>query len=51
MKYLKYAGLYFVIIAIGDSVLKMAEAHKVWVTLFYVGAVLWYVASIWEKDS
>lgn len=51
MKYLKYASLYFVMIAIGDNVLKMAEADGVWVALFCGGAVLWYMASIWEKDS
>lgn len=51
MKYLKYAGLYFIIIAIGHSVLKMAEAGKIWTAIFYGGAVLWYMASMWEKDS
>lgn len=51
MKDLKYAGLYFIIIAIGHSVLKMAEADKIWIAFFYGGAVLWYMASMWEKDS
>ena len=51
MKYLKYTGLYFVMIAIGNNVQKMAEADKIWNALFYGGAVLWYIASIWEKDS
>ena len=51
MKYLKLAGLYFVMIAIGGNVLKMAEADKVWIALFYGGAVLWYMASMLEKDS
>ena len=51
MKYLKYAGLYFIIIAIGHSVLKMAEAGEIWTVIFYGGAVLWYMASMWEKDS
>lgn len=51
MKYLKHSGLYFVMIAIGGSVLKMAEAGEVWTALFYVGAVLWYMVSMWEKDS
>ena len=51
MKYLKYAGLYFIIIAIGHSVLKMAEAGEIWAVIFYGGVVLWYMASMWEKDS
>lgn len=51
MKYLKYAGLYFIIIAIGHSVLKMAEAGKIWTSIFYGGAVLWYMARIWEEGS
>ena len=51
MKYLKYAGLYFIIIAIGHNILKMAEADKIWTAIFYGGAVLWYMASMWEKDS
>lgn len=51
MKYLKCAGLFLAMIALGDNVLKIAEADIVWVALFYGGAVLWYMASIWEKDS
>lgn len=51
MKYLKYAGLYFVMIAIGHNVLKMAEADKVWFAFFYGGVVFWYMASMREKDS
>ena len=51
MKYLKCAGLYLVMIAIGTSVLKMAEAGKIWTAIFYGGAVLWYMARMWEKDS
>ena len=51
MKFLKYAGLYFIIIAIGYSVLKMAEAGKIWTAIFYGGAVLWYMASMWEKNT
>ena len=51
MKYLKYAGLYFVMIAIGHNVLKMAEADKLWTALFYGGAALWYMARIWEEGS
>lgn len=35
MKYLKYVGLYFVMIAIGYNVLKMTEADKVWIALFF----------------
>lgn len=51
MKYLKYAGLYLIIIAIGYNVLKMTEAGKIWTAIFYGGAVLWYMSSMWEKDS
>ena len=51
MKYLKYVGLYFVMIAIGHNVLKMAEADKIWYAIFYGGVVLWYMARMWEKDS
>ena len=51
MKYLKYTGLYFVMIAIGNNVLKMVGADKVWTALFYGGAVLLYMASVWEKDT
>lgn len=51
MKYLKYAGLYFVMITIGHNVLKMAEADKIWYAFFYGGVVLWYMARMWEKDS
>ena len=51
MKYLKYAGLFLVMIAIGVNVLKMAEADIEWIALFCGGAVLWYLAKLWEKDS
>lgn len=51
MKYLKYTGLYCVMIAIGSNVLKMAEANKVWTVFFLGGAVLWYMVSMWEKDD
>lgn len=51
MKYLKYTGLYFAMIAIGDNILKMAEANKILTAIFYGGAALWYMASVWEKDS
>lgn len=51
MKDLKYVGLYFVMIAIGYNVLKMAEADKIWYAFFYGGVILWYMASMWEKDS
>lgn len=51
MKYLRYFGLYLIIIVIGNNVLKIAEADKVWTALFYGGAVLWYMASVCEKDS
>lgn len=51
MKYLKYTGLFLVMIAIGANILKMAEADIVWIALFRGGAVLWYMASVWEKDS
>lgn len=51
MKYLKYTGLYFMIMSVGYNVLKMAEAGKIWAAIFYGGAVLWYMVSMWEKDS
>lgn len=51
MKFLKYTGLYLAILAIGDNVLKMAKADKAWAVLFYGGTTLWYMESIWEKDS
>ena len=51
MKYLKYIGLYFVMIAIGGNTLKMAEADIVWIALFCGGAVLWYLAKLWKKNS
>lgn len=51
MKYLKYTGLYFAMLAIGSNVLKMAEADIVWIALFCGGAVLWYMTNMWEKDS
>ena len=51
MKYLKYAGLYLVMIAIGSNVLRMTDADKVWTAIFYGGAVLWYMTSMWEKDT
>ena len=51
MKYLKYAGLFLVMIAIGSNVLKIAEADIVWTALFYGGVVLWYMARIWEEGS
>lgn len=40
MKYLKYSGLYFVMLAIGSNVLRMTEADTIWNALFYGGAVL-----------
>ena len=51
MKYLKYTGLYFVMFAVGNNILKIAEADKEWTVLFYVGTILWYMGSACGKDS
>lgn len=51
MKFSKYTGLYFVMLAIGSNVLRMTEANEIWTALFYGGAVIWYMASMQEKDS
>lgn len=51
MKYLKYTGLYFAMIALGDNILKLAEASSGWVAIFYGGSLLWFMGTMWEKDS
>ena len=51
MKYLKYAGLYFMIMSIGYTILKFMSANDVWVGLFMIGNGLCYLAKFWEKDS
>lgn len=51
MKFSKYTGLYFAMVALGINVLRMTEANEIWTALFYGGAILWYMASMQEKDS
>lgn len=51
MKYLKYTGLYFVMVVMGDSILKIAEANEIWTAFLFGGAFLWYLINVLEKDS
>ena len=51
MKYLKYAGLYFMIMSVGYTMLKFMNVNDVWLGLFMIGNGLYYFAKLWEKDS
>ena len=51
MKFLKYTGLYFMIMSIGHAMLKFMNVNDVWLGLFMIGNGLYYLTKLWEKDS
>lgn len=51
MKYLKYAGLYFMIMSVGYTMLKFMNANDVWLGLFMIGNGLYYLAKLCEKNT
>lgn len=51
MKYLKYVGLYFMIMSVGYTMLKFMNVNDVWLGLFMIGNGFYYLAKLWEKDS
>lgn len=51
MKWLKYTGLYFMIMPIGYTMLKFMNVNDVWLGLFMFGNCLYYFPKLWEKDT
>ena len=51
MKWLKYTGLYFMIMSVGYTMLKFMDANDVWLGLFMIGNGLCYFAKLWEKNT
>lgn len=50
-KWFKYTGLYFMILAFGHGFFKIIEVGDIWEVYFFSGNVVYYLASIWDKDS
>lgn len=51
MKWLKYTGLYFMIMSVGYIMLKFINVNDVWLGLFMIGNGLYYFAKLWEKNT
>lgn len=51
MKWAKHTGLYFMIFAIGCSMLNFIEASDVYFYMFMAGNCLYYFGNLWSKDS
>lgn len=51
MKWLKYIGLYFMIMSVGYAMLKFMNVNNVWLGLFIIGNWLYCFAKLWEKDT
>lgn len=49
MKWLKYTGLYFMIMSVGYTMLKFMNVSDVWLVLFMIGNLIYYFAKLWEK--
>lgn len=51
IKWLKYSGLYFMIMSVGYTMLKFMNVNDVLLGLFMIGNGLYYFAKLWGKDS
>lgn len=51
MKWLKYTGLYFMIMSVGYTMLKFMNVNDAWLGLFMIGNGLYYFAKLLEKDT
>lgn len=51
IKWLKYTGLFFMIMSVGYTMLKFMSANDVWLGLFMIGGMLYYFAKLLEKDT
>ena len=51
IKWMKYTGLYFMIMSIGYTMLKFMNVNDVWFGLFMIGNGLYYLAKLWEKNT
>ena len=51
MKYLKYIGLYFMIMSVGYTIFKFMNANDVLLGLFMIGGWFYYLAKLLEKDT
>lgn len=51
IKWLKYSGLYFMIMSVGYTMLKFMNVNDVWLGLFMIGNGLYYLAKLCGKDS
>ena len=50
MKWMKCIGLYFMIVAVGYTMLKFMNVHDVWLGMFMIGNGFYYFAKLWEED-
>ena len=51
MKWLKYTGLYFMIMSVGYTILKFVNVNDVLLMLFMIGGGFYYFAKLLEKDT
>ena len=51
MKWARHTGLYFMIFAIGCSMLNFIEASDVYFYMFMAGNCLYCFGNLWSKDS
>lgn len=51
IKWMKYTGLYFMIMSVGYTMLEFMNVNDVWLGLFIIGNVFYYFAKLWEKDT
>ena len=51
MKWLKYTGLYFMIMSVGYTMLEFMNANDVWLGSFMIGSWFYYLAKLLEKDT
>lgn len=51
MKWLKYTGLYFMIMSVGYTMLEFMNVNDVWLWSFMIGNGLYYLVKLWGKDT
>ena len=51
IKWLKYTGLYFMIMSVRYTMLKFMNVNDVWLRSFMIGNGLYYFAKLWEKNT
>lgn len=51
MKWLKYTGLYLMIMSVGYTMLKFMNVNDVWLWSFMIGNGLYYFTNLWEKNT